>query len=514
MKKRTKYILIASAVVIIGAVVAHFFFHSNHDEHETAQAEKGKKILYYRDPMDPSMTSDRPGKSPMGMDMVPVYEGEAGGGVKIDPTTVQNIGVRYEKVQMKMLSKTIRTVGKVDYDEKKLYYVNTKISGWVDKLLVNYTGKYVQKGEPLLEIYSPELVSAEEEYIIALKYKDANASQPDQKELFERAHRRLMYWDIPHEQVMRLEETREPEKTMSLVSPATGVVVEKNVLEGGSIMAGTNLYKIADLSTVWALAEVYEYEVPFIKVGQQATVTLAYDPTKVYKGRVSYIYPYLNNETRTVKVRIEISNPRGELKPEMFATVELQSPLKIHAIAIPEQSVIHSGERNVVVVSLGSGRFESRDVKLGVLAGGYYQVLEGVSEGEEIVVSSQFLLDSESNLKAAMQKMSHEGMEMDSSSMSQKVPGSSHEGMKMDEEMKMDGDMKMDEGMKMPASPSGRDRGTKMKHEKKEKPKQKSAHENHEMEMDNMKMDDMEMDNMEMNHTQMDSSSQHNDHKN
>ena len=443
MNKRTIQILAVCVAALIVIAAIYFIFFSITAGDNVAQTSSSKKILYYRDPMDPTMTSDKPGKSPMGMDMVPVYEGEEGSGVKIDPTTRQNIGVRYETVQKKMLSKIVRTVGKVDYDEKKLYEVNTKISGWVDKLLVNYTGKYVQKGEPLLEIYSPELVSAEEEYIIALKYKDANTSQPDQKELLDRAHRRLMYWDISHEQIVRIEETRQPEKTMALVAPATGVVVEKNVLQGGSVMAGTNLYKIADLSTVWVLADVYEYEVPFVRVGQQATVALSYAPGKVYKGRVSYIYPYLNSETRTVKVRIEIANPRGELKPEMFATVELQSPLKIHAVAIPEQSVIHSGERNVVVVSPEEGRFESRDVTLGVLAGGYYQVLSGVNEGEKIVISSQFLLDSESNLKAVLQTMSHSGMSSDSTSMKQKTPGQNKDEM---------------EGMEMPASSSGRDK--------------------------------------------------------
>lgn len=403
MNRKSLYLLIGVALGLICALTVYFVFLSPGTETDTtAQGTSGKRVLYWRDPMDPTMRSDRPGKSPMGMEMVPVYEGEEGGGVKIDPTTVQNIGVRYETATRRALSKTIRTVGKVDYDEKRLYYVNTKISGWVEKLYVNYTGKFVKKGEPLLEIYSPELVSAEEEYIIAFAYKDTDS---DQAELFRRAHRKLMYWDIPHDQIVRLEETRQPEKTMALVAPETGVVIEKNVLEGGSVMAGTDLYKIADLSTVWVYADIYEYEVPFVKVGQEARVTLAYAPGDVFTGKVSYIFPYLNPETRTVRVRIDIPNPSGALKPEMFATVELQSPLAVEAVAIPEQAVIHSGERNVVVIALGDGRFESRNVNLGVLAGGFYQVLDGVTEGEDIVVSSQFLIDSESNLKAALQGM-------------------------------------------------------------------------------------------------------------
>jgi RND family efflux transporter MFP subunit len=260
---------------------------------------------------------------------------------------------------------------------------------------------------------------------------------------------------------------------MTLVSPESGVVVEKNVIEGGNIMAGSNLYKIADLSTVWVQADIYEYEVPFIRVGQQATVTLAYIPGKEYKGRVSYIYPYLNSESRTVKVRIEIANPNGVLKPDMFATVELQSSVNIEAIAVPEQSVIHSGERNVVVISRGDGQFESRDVKLGVLAGGYYQVLTGVNEGEKIVVSSQFLLDSESNLKAAIQTMSPSGMAIDSASMKQQVPGTkSNEPLKRDD---MPG-MKMDTAKKIKKPSHDAMEGMKMDDKKQEPP---SPHNNH-----------------------------------
>ncbi|MDP2886407.1 MAG: efflux RND transporter periplasmic adaptor subunit [Ignavibacteria bacterium] len=478
MNTRAVQILTASFAVLIVILGIYVLFFSTKGGDDLSQTTKGKRILFYRDPMDPTMTSDKPGKSPMGMDMVPVFEGDEGGGVKIDPTTVQNIGVRYETIEQRTLTKSIRTVGKIDYDEKKLYYVNTKVSGWADKLYVNYTGKLVQKGEPLVAIYSPELVAAEEDYIIALKYRDLNPSQNEQAQLFERAHRKLMFWDIPHDQIVRLETTKKPEKTMTLVAPEAGVVVEKNVLQGGNIMAGANLFKIADLSTVWVMADIYEYEVPFIRIGQGATVSLAYAPGKEYKGRVSYIFPYLNSDTRTVKVRIEIPNPSGELKPAMFATVDLQSPVTIDAIAIPEQSVIHTGERDVVVISRGDGRFESRDVKLGVLAGGYYQVLDGVKEGEQIVVSSQFLLDSESNLKAAMQSMSKSGLAIDSASMKQRLPGTKDEELKMDDKS--------------------------MKSMKQVQPKQKAIQMRRGMKMDGKKMD---MDDM-----QMDSSSQHKNH--
>lgn len=421
--KRLTLLLIAVTIVVGVGVLVYYLLTSRNDADPTAQGTGGRKVLYWRDPMDPTMTSAKPGKSPMGMDMVPVYEGEQGSGVKIDPTTLQNIGVRYETAEIRSLKRNVRTSGKVEFDERTLYYVNTKISGWVDKLYVNTTGQFVRKGERLLEIYSPELVSAEEEYIIALKGQAADSVGGGGDGLLERAHRKLMFWDIPHEQIVRLETTRQVEKTMALVASAPGVVVEKNVLQGGNVTAGTNLFKIADLSTVWVIAEVYEYEVPFVKVGQHAAVTLAYDPGKVFHGRVAYVYPTVSPESRTVRVRLELPNRDGFLKPDMFTTVEIESPVSIKGVAVPEQSVIHSGERNVVVVSRGGGRFESRDVQLGVSADGYYQVLSGINVGDSVVVSSQFLLDSESNLKASLRQMTPGTLPPDTASMKQQLPG-------------------------------------------------------------------------------------------
>jgi multidrug efflux pump subunit AcrA (membrane-fusion protein) len=441
MNSKRLGLLVAAIIAVIGvAVLVYYLVTPRNGAGTTAQSSAGKKILYWRDPMDPTMTSDKPGKSPMGMDMVPVYEGDQQGGVKIDPTTLQNIGVRYERAEVRSLKRNVRTSGKVEFDERTLYFVNTKISGWVDRLYVNTMGQRVRKGERLLEIYSPELVSAEEEYIIALKGRAADSARAGSESLLERAHRKLMFWDIPHDQIVRLESTRQVEKTMALVAPAPGVVVEKNVLQGGNVAAGTNLFKIADLSTVWVTADVYEYEVPFVKVGQQATVTLAYDPGKTFHGRVAYVYPTVNPDTRTVRVRLELPNPDGALKPDMFATVEIESPVSVRGVAIPEESVIHSGERNVVVVSRGSGRFESRDVVLGVLAEGYYQVKSGINAGDSVVVSSQFLLDSESNLKAAVQQMTPGSLPPDTASLKQQLPGKKKTGEDMEgmEGMKKD----------------------------------------------------------------------------
>ena len=374
-----------------------------------------RKIAYYHDPMHPWFTSDKPGKAPdCGMDMVPVYEGEGDGkGIKIDPVTVQNIGVKTEIVKKRKLSKVVRTVGKVDYDETKVYSINTKIMGWAETLYVDYTGKLVHKGEPLMELYSPELVSTQEEYLQAIRYKNQLQkssiveARTGADDLLQSAKRRLLYWDIPEREINALEQRGTTQKTMTIYSPVDGIVVEKMVLKGQNVMTGMELYKIADLSTVWVLADIYQYELPWVKVGQKVDIELSYLPGRKFEGLTTFIYPYLNMETKTARVRIEVHNtPSFEFKPDMFATVQISSPVAVNAIAVPDQAIIRSGERNVAVIALGGGYFEPRDVKLGVMANGFVQVLEGVKEGEKIVTSSQFLIDSESNLKAAVTQMS------------------------------------------------------------------------------------------------------------
>lgn len=373
-----------------------------------------KKIAYYQDPMHPWYTSDKPGIAPdCGMDLVPVYEGEENtNGIKIDPTVIQNIGVTTEEVKKRTLTKEIRTVGKIEYDETKLYTINTKYMGWVEKLYVNYTGKYVSKGEKLLEVYSPDLVSTQEEYLQALKYRNslANSSEDIKKgaeDLVLSAKRRLLYWDISEIEIDNLEKKGIPKKTLPIYSPANGIVTDKMIVEGDNIMTGMNLFKIADLSNVWVIAEIYQFELPWVKVGQTADIELSYLPGRSYKGKITYIYPYLGMETKTVKVRVELKNTSSyDFKPGMFANVIIKSPINIESIAVPEQAIIRSGERDIAIISLGNGYFEPREVKLGVSANGYVQILDGIHEGEQIVTSSQFLIDSESNLKAAINQMS------------------------------------------------------------------------------------------------------------
>jgi Cu(I)/Ag(I) efflux system membrane fusion protein len=403
-----------------------------------------KKIAYYKDPMHPWFTSDKPGKAPdCGMDMVPVYAGESDvKGIKIDPVVVQNIGVKTEVVRRRALTKTIRAVGKVTYDETKLYNVNTKIMGWVENLYVDYTGKAVKKGDRLLDIYSPELVNTQEEYLLALRYRDqllasnVEEARKGAEELIQSAKRRLLYWDIAPEDIDAIEESGVPNKVMTIYSPADGIVMEKMVVNGQNIMAGMTLYKIADLSDVWVIADVYQYELAWVKLNQDTETELSYLPGKVLRGKVTYIYPFLNEETKTVKVRIEVPNPKGEiiLKPDMYATVNIKSPLVVKAVAVPDQAIIRSGERNIVVVSLGGGYFDPREVKLGVIADGYVQVLEGIKEGEHIVTSSQFLIDSESNLKAAISQMAgHEGHDMSKPMQEREAVPEEHKGHEMKE---------------------------------------------------------------------------------
>src|SRR3989338_1090669 len=419
------------------------------DTSNQAEKKKERKMLYWTDPMIPGFKSDKPGKSPMNMDMVPVYADEeevAAGIVKIDPATVKSINVRTEKVIKKPLHRSIRTTGRIDYDERKITHIHTKIQGWVEKLYIDFTGKEVNKGDVLLEIYAPELVTAQEEYLLALEYekslKDSKTEEvaSGAKFLLESARKRLQLFDVPEHQIKELEETRKPKKTLHIHSPTHGIVVQKNLLQGMFVTPETHIYVITDISKIWVYADIYEYEVPWVKVGQPVEMTLSYFSGKLFKGVVSYIYPYLQAETRTVKVRMEFYNPDWELKPDMYANVKLESKIAESAILVPAEAVIRSGVRDIIIVSKGEGVFEPRDVKVGVDTGdGYLQILEGVKAGEDVVTSAQFLIDSESKLKEAVSKMMERKPEQKTEDRRQKSedrinlspPVSEHKGQEM-----------------------------------------------------------------------------------
>lgn len=377
-----------------------------------------KEILYWYAPMDATEIYDKPGLSKMGMKLLPKHAGDedeetSTTTVKIDPATVQNIGVLTETVNRGDLEVEIRTVGTLDYNEQNVFLVNTKYDGWIEKVHVNYIGEQVRKGEPLFEIYSPDLVSTQEEYLSALKYRDEMKASgfPEAlkraENLLVASRSRLLYWDITDNQIRELEEKGRTTKTLTVVSPATGIVVQKmdQALEGMYAKAGMNLYKVADLSSLWVHVNVYEYQLPWIREGQEGRVEISYYPGELFTGTVLFFYPYLDAMTRTIRVCIEIPNADGKLRPEMYATVMFSPVAARDAVLVPEMAVLHSGKRDVVVLALGEGRFESREVKLGLQGSGKYQVLEGLDGGEEIVTSAQFLIDSESNLQEAIHKM-------------------------------------------------------------------------------------------------------------
>jgi Cu(I)/Ag(I) efflux system membrane fusion protein len=331
----------------------------------------------------------------------------APGTVQISPERQQLIGVKFGMVEMKPLEKVIRTVGRVDYDEKRITTVSLKVGGWIEDLYVDFTGKYVRKGEPLLTIYSPELVSTQEEYLLALAAKKSltKSSFPEVAgsgdSLAESARRRLRLWDITDEEIKNLEETGKAKRTLTLYVPFSGFVLEKSAYKGMNVMPGASLYKLADLSVVWLYADIYEYELPFIRLGQQASIQLSYTPGETFTGRAIYIYPSLNPETRTAKVRFEIPNAHERLKPEMYANVEIKVPLG-QKLTAPEGAIIDTGVRQMAILDKGNGYFEPREVKVGPKVEGYYEVIKGLKAGERVVTSASFLVDSESNLKEAM----------------------------------------------------------------------------------------------------------------
>jgi RND family efflux transporter MFP subunit len=371
----------------------------------TPQMEKGKgKALYYRDAMNPSFTSDKPGKAPDGMDLVPVYESEdQGNGVRIDPAMVQSIGVQTEKAMVRTLMRDVRATATIMPDERRVSIITTKVMGYIEKLFVNYTGQRVKVGQALYSVYSPDLVGAQAEYLQVFKNNDSK----DSGQLLRSARKRLMNWDLTEAQIADLEKRGSPERALTIVSPAEGLVAEKMVVEGQTIEPGMQLYKVVDYSRVWVEAAIYQQDIPLVTIGQKGTIDLDFYPGEHFTGMITYIAPELNMESRTLKVRLETPNtPTFKIKPGMNANVMIHSIINKKAITVPDQAVIHSGTRTLVVIAKGGGYFEPREINIGRTAGGYTEVLSNVREGEEIVVSSQFLIDSESNLKAAIMKMS------------------------------------------------------------------------------------------------------------
>ncbi|MDO8813243.1 MAG: efflux RND transporter periplasmic adaptor subunit [Gallionella sp.] len=399
--------------------------------------EPVRKILYYRNPMGLQDTSPVPKKDTMGMDYVPVYEGgeepgstpSAGSGqaappfattggtgqVSISVEKVQKLGVKTEHAAKRALDKTIRVVGKVEVNERNIHNIAPKFEGWIEKLHVKTTGEPVKKGQALFDVYSPELVSAQREYAIAMQgvaaLKDADGdTRKSMQKLAEASLQRLKNWDISEQQVKELTESATTRRSLTFHAfhtPVNGIVLEKKALEGMRFMPGEMLYQIADLSSVWVMADVFEQDIAMVRTGARARVKINAYPDKEFEGTITYIYPTLRPETRTVTVRLEIANPHGLLKPAMFAQVEISVTSKGKVLTVPASAVIDSGTRQIVLVQLAEGRFEPREISLGSRSDNYVEVLEGVAEGERVVVAANFLIDAESNLKAALGGLGH-----------------------------------------------------------------------------------------------------------
>jgi Cu(I)/Ag(I) efflux system membrane fusion protein len=413
-------IAVVAGLAVVAAAAGGYFVGTRHSPGAegtkaaaapAGEAKPARKLLYYRNPMGLPDTSPTPKKDSMGMDYIAVYEGEepaaAGSELKIPMDRVQKLGVRTQAAERRALDRVVSASGRVEVNERLLATIAPKFEGYVERLHVNTTGQPVTKGQPLFEAYSPELVSAQREYAIAARgqaaLRDASPeSRSGMAQLAESSLTRLRNWDVSAEQIEALARTGEAQRSVTFRSPATGIVMEKKAVSGMRFMPGEMLYQIADLSQVWVLADVNEQDIGQVANGRKAQVQINAYPEKRFEGTVTYIYPTLKTETRTVSVRLEMANPGGLLKPGMFAQVQLASGSAQKVVAVPASAVIDSGVRRVVIVQAGEGRFEPREVETGARSEDWIEVRSGVKEGEVVVVAANFLIDAESNLRAAL----------------------------------------------------------------------------------------------------------------
>ena len=385
--------LIASSAVVL--LAAYFSLGSP----DGAIAAEEKEILYWVAPMDPNYRRDKPGKSPMGMDLIPFYAGDdaSGSTVTISPTVVQNLGVRTAKSERTRLWRGIDTVGYVDYDESKVSHIHLRTEGWIEKLTVESEGERVKKGEFLFDVYSPLLVSAQEELVTAIATGNKN--------LISASKERLAALGISAKQIRELQKTRKVRQIISVYAPQDGVVSHFPVRDGMFVKPSNDVMTLADLSSVWLLAEVFERQAEWVKVGQPAEVKLSYIPGKVWEGEVEYISPTLDPKTRTLKVRLRFDNPGEKLKPNMYANVKIFGGATEDTIVIPLEALIRTGREERVIIALGDGRFEARQVKAGIESGDFVEILEGLDANETVVTSGQFLIDSEASMRASLNRM-------------------------------------------------------------------------------------------------------------
>ncbi|MEO8586991.1 MAG: efflux RND transporter periplasmic adaptor subunit [Acidobacteriota bacterium] len=379
----------------------------------------GRRVLFYRSPMGTNETSPVPRKDSMGMDFVPVYADEAEGAsagpsgfstVTIDARKRQLLGLKTVVVKRAPFETSIRTTGRVAADERRVHHVHTRYDGFVEHVTADFTGKFVKKGEALATLYSPEVYATQQEYLLALRA--ARSLGPSGipsvaqggRELLDAARQRLILWDIAPSDIAEIERKGEPIRAIPVYAPISGYVTGRTAYHGMKVMPADTLFDILDLSSVWVIADVYEYELPRLSLGEKATMTLSYWPGRSWQGSVTYVYPSVDEKTRTVKVRAEFANPKGELKPEMFANVVIHGKER-DALQVPDDAVMESGTRNIVFLSQGEGKLLPREITVGDHGAGFYVVRDGLAEGDVVVRGANFLVDSESRLKAAISAM-------------------------------------------------------------------------------------------------------------
>jgi Cu(I)/Ag(I) efflux system membrane fusion protein len=416
MNSRTTLLALIVAIILAAGFFGGYWFANINVPGQMEQMHGDqRKPLYYRNPMNPDITSPVPAKDNMGMDYIPVYADERGPGpagtVSIDPVTVQNIGVRTAVAEETTLAREINTVGRVDYDERRIARLHPKTQGWIEELRIGTTGEPVENDAILLSIYSPQLVSSQQEYLLALKNLETLSASPFEDvrrgaaDLVDTSLERLRLLDVPEHQIKRLKERREVMKLLHIHSPVSGVVVNVGARDGQFVTPQSELYMIADLSAVWVFVDIFEEEQPWVHVGDEAEMRVIAVPGTIFKGKLTYIYPYAERKTRTIKARLEFDNSDHLLKPEMFADVRIYASPRANVVAVPSEAIIRSGLNEQVFVVRDAGKFEPRSVEIGLSSGGSTEIRSGLAAGERVVVSAQFLIDSESKLREAAAKM-------------------------------------------------------------------------------------------------------------
>ena len=405
MKKNIFFGIVLTCVFLLGIGIQRYFLSSNAHAISAVSDGNQKKPLYWVAPMDPTYRRDKPGKSPMGMDMVPVFdESSQEGIVTISPEITQNLGVRTALVKRLSLPRQINTVGFITVDENQIEHVHTYTDGWVRRLLVKTTGEHVAKGQLLLELYSPTLINAQEEYVLALKSGN--------KSLLDAAHKKLMALGVAESQIEVLKKTKKSMQLIKIFANQGGIVSKLDVREGKYVKPDYDLITLEGLSCIWVIAEVFEKQSQWVHEGQPAEATLPYLPGKKWVGKVDYVYPRLDIVTHTLKVRLRFDNPSEILKPNMYADVTIYAASEDSVLAIPREAVIYTGDGARVIVQLAQGKYQAKTVQLGIESGDNIAVLSGLIEGEAVVTSGQFLIDSESSLKASFERLSGEKSNM------------------------------------------------------------------------------------------------------